>query len=184
MIHCVYWDSLPSTSGELPVASSWCVHVIWPSPIDSDACFQRAGFTEFADSNDEWDSEWRAIVNQTIAVLSRTGTPAIRKPIVPVTENRLMSRLRKWAPKYKDVVLPLAEQVVLATMDDQFGHAIVDFGKNGAAALLTGDGHPLLWIHSEPEIDIGEIVNRIGERHSIAQRTLDWSILKPPRVSV
>lgn len=186
MIQTIFWDRVSTAWQPTSLVSLRHVHAVWPSPVDADACFRNAGFTEFADTDDEWDSDWRTVVEAVITYLARFGHPAIREPIVPVTESRLWDRLLGRASRHKEISLPLVDQVVLATMDDQFPHAVVDFGEGHDVTLVAGDGHPVLWIFSNPESDlsISGLGSQLGQNRSYDQRTLDWPCLGPPEVAV
>lgn len=56
MIQSIFWDCVSTEWRPNPVLSLRQVHAVWPSPVDADACFQKAGFTDFADTDDEWDT--------------------------------------------------------------------------------------------------------------------------------
>ncbi len=158
---------------------------VWPAPIDADACFLAAGFSEFADTTDEWDSQWRAIIHRAIEFLTQFGTPAIRTQITPFTPNRLLDRILKGAPKSKPIRLALTDQVVLPTIDDQFPTAIVDFGEERLATVITGNGHPVLWICTDLRVQwtVGQMFPLIKNGMGVSQRTLDWSKIPLPEMS-
>lgn len=51
-IECIHWGSVGvRRCGD--VAGS--LLALWPEPVDFDACFEKAGFERFADSDDTWD---------------------------------------------------------------------------------------------------------------------------------
>jgi hypothetical protein len=54
------------------------LHVVWPSPVDHDACFAAAGFNKFADSDDVWDADFLAALERLVVepCFAAFGTPA------------------------------------------------------------------------------------------------------------
>jgi hypothetical protein len=52
---------------------------LWPTPVDGDACFEAAGFVEFADSNEFWDEEFEELLNRVIAFCARLSGPTIKR---------------------------------------------------------------------------------------------------------
>lgn len=186
MIRSIYWDTVSSLYQHAWTSPPHTCHAVWPSPINADACFENAGFTEFEDTDDQWDSDWRTIVELAIQYLSRFGTPAVRTPIVPVVQNRLLDRVLKGSPKFTNVTLSLTEQLVLTMMDDQFPHAVIDFGNVPDATLVTGDGHPILWIiaNADARFFPEDMVKRIADTCKYHRRELNWPHLLPTSVSV
>lgn len=185
MIKAIYWDTLTTYDSGDDQRSKHCLYAIWPSPIDADDCFIKAGFTEFTDTDDKWDADWRAIISEVISYLSLNGKAVIRQPIVPVEKNRLIDRILNNKPKFNDVILSLVEQIELTTLEDNFPLAIVDFGNQYSLSLVTGNGHPILWILVDPKTKLHpkEIVNQIGKERKTSQRQLDWSKLVPHNLS-
>jgi hypothetical protein len=50
---------------------------IWPSPVDHDACFAAAGFSDLGDTDEVWDAEFAELVETTVAVLGGIGKPVL-----------------------------------------------------------------------------------------------------------
>jgi hypothetical protein len=145
MIDRLHWDTVVTSPANAAPNREKRWLAIWPSPIDADACFADAGFSQFTDTDGAWDQQWRSIIADAISGLSAYGPPTIRHPIVPVTETSLIERLCG-ASQYRDIRLSLIEQVMLASMDDQYPPAIVGFGNPPQITLTTCDGHPVLWM--------------------------------------
>ena len=184
MIERLHWDAVVVSTDIDPSNRAMGWLAIWPSPIDADACFADAGFSQFTDTDDAWDQQWRSIVADAISDLSTFGTPAIRRRIVPVTKTSLMERFCG-APRHRDVHLTLIDQVVLASEDDNYPPAIVDFGNSRRITLVACDGHPVLWIRYN-----GQMAPFDRERnakawhdHEFTQFELNWSSLRPPKMS-
>ena len=183
MIRNIHWDTLSSEPITTLTSAPRHLHAIFPSPIDSDQCFHEAGYRDFADTTNVWDDQWNQIVRRAIEYLSRIGQLSIREPIVPVIENRLVDRIFKRVPRFDEQTLTVCEQIVLATMDDQFGQCIVDFGSNRDATLIANAGHPILWVFAKSQfaLSIEDMAETIGPTYPNSQRKLDWYILKPPQ---
>lgn len=46
------------------------LHTLLPEPVDADACLTEAGFSAFADSDDDWDRDFDALVQHFIDTLA------------------------------------------------------------------------------------------------------------------
>ena len=62
MIEQLHWDAVGPTEKVPSIRGPAQWLAIWPSPVDADACFSEAGFHDFADTDDSWDSAWRSIL--------------------------------------------------------------------------------------------------------------------------
>src|SRR4029453_13083633 len=72
----IHWCEIPAT-----IAPQWAnpadtLLALWPSPVDDDCCFAGARFSEFDDSDEQWDAEWKAMVERMLEALNDFG-PAI-----------------------------------------------------------------------------------------------------------
>lgn len=182
MFNHICWDTV-STDHQAGIPPTLHrLHAIWPSPVDSDACFNAAGFTEFADSDDVWDSEWQAFIGDVIMYLSIVGRPLLRKPAEIGGGNSLWNRIFAGFPQRKNANLTLSDQVVLSSRDDHFGCTIIDFGAERFVTMAAGGGHPILWVFDDGlgKWSISELEREISGGHRFAQRHLNWSHLSPP----
>jgi hypothetical protein len=138
---------------------------VWPSPVDHDVCFQAAGFTEFADTDEEWHEEFEGIVNRVIAWCTAAGQPRITRFVgIKGVPN----------PSVRDALLASAR-------DDQFIVSVVSFGET--LTVVTADGHPIIWLCGLPgsrSIE-GALVEFAGEK-LLRRVTLDWPRLMPDQV--
>ena len=183
-IRALNWDLL--FGGDDGDAVRLCA--LWPSPVDHDACFQAAGFDEFADSDEDWDAEWLDIVIRAIEYLQRYGPIKIERSAGACREDERPAwwqRLLIWwwqrfgAPPGITFAssLPISEQLVLASQHDQFGPCVVRFG---GVVLQTDSGHAILWIKMEDQtsFDPPEIAEACAAGRPVAQRSLDWRHLR------
>ena len=114
---------------------------LWPEPIDSDACFEKAGFERFADSDETWDIDFEGVLQSVLTTLASHGNPSVTGDR-PVWRQSLVARLlRKQVPE-----LRVAEHLALVSHDDQFAPCRVDFGTPVRAVAFVSDGHPIVWI--------------------------------------
>jgi hypothetical protein len=135
---------------------------IWPSPVDHDACFQAAGFVEFADSDEIWDEEFEGLLHRVIAFCSTLGRSVVKTFVGS-----------------KGVHDPAPADVLLAAAsNDQFRTSIVGFGPT--LNLITADGHPILWLCGQTQVETvkGALSTFAGEL-PLRRITLDWPKLMP-----
>lgn len=144
---------------------------VWPAPIDHDACFGAAGFSAFADTGDSWDADFRLMAARLVSRLSTLGIPNIADPI-EARKAGFLGLVRR-AP-----VLPLVEQLILSTRDDQFPPLVVRFGEPAAAELRTSDGHPIFWL-TLSSARLPEILVDVAEGRPVIETQLVWERLIP-----
>lgn len=117
----VHWAEITEARPSWSSASGR-LYAIWPSPIDHDACFAAAGFSDFGDSDEAWDAEFAEFVEKTLAVLGEIGKA-------------------RGGPRAS-----LRDALIAAARDDNFPPCVVSFGEPVVASVRTSDGHPILWI--------------------------------------
>lgn len=185
-IRAIHWCQLPSDQRVSGISDDKTVFAIWPAPVDADACFAEAGFLDFADSDELWDSEWRSILHQTIASMSVVGTGIIVQPISAIKEVRgclfgeMLHRLLSRRPTHWELPDDALTQIELATSDDRYGRVIVQFGEPARATLVAGDGHPILWIGiAAGEVRTDAILVAAAAGRPILQRNLKWNAILP-----
>jgi hypothetical protein len=144
---------------------------VWPAPIDHDACFRAAGFSDFADTGDIWEAEFRKMAGGLVTRLSSLGIPNVTKPIEARKAGFLGLGRRASA-------LPLVEQLMLSTRDDQFPPLIVRFGEPPAAVLRTSGGHPIFWV-TLTCARIPEILVEVAKGRPVIETQLAWETLLP-----
>ena len=160
------------------------VLAVWPSPVNADACFAAAGFTEFDDPDDQWDQEWRDLIGRSLAYLERYGSPRVRQAAqdyepLPLLNRWLNSVLLRPTFKRVDMDLPLAGQIDVVTDDDRFWNVVVEFGAEPHALLRAGNGHTILFVQftEQGETAAEEFLHQVAEGRPVNRRELDWSML-------
>src|SRR4029453_15564917 len=147
----IHWCEIPAT-----IAPQWAnpadtLLALWPSPVDDDCCFTDAGFSEFDDSDEQWDAEWKAMVERMLEALNDFGPAIIHNKGAGVRgRSSLASWVIPWYSPTEAVELSIADRTILSTHDDKFEDAVVDFGELPKVTLRSGQGHPILWTVVNP----------------------------------
>lgn len=133
-----YWSILDPSDLTYPVATGLQPLAIWPSPVNPDACFAAAGWTEFGDQNAAWETDAAVFQTRLLTALeAQFGTPQLLSEPLRVP--------RKWWSRQPAAPLALAEQVSLPMAWDHLPDCLLTFGTSGAS-LRTGNGHHLYWL--------------------------------------
>jgi hypothetical protein len=180
-IDAICWDEIPAERFPAWPGTSGVVAALWPSPVDGDYCFAQDGFSQFADSDEQWDQQWRRVVQQLVDALGRFGRPRLPNgnDVLRHPMRGWWDRLLPWDPPTEAVDLPLVDRVILSTEDDRLPHAVVQFGEPPVATLRAGNGHPLLWVAGAPgEMLPGEdLARKISEGRPVVRHQLRWKCL-------
>lgn len=157
------------------------MHAIWPSHIDSDACFAAAGFTEFQDSDLNWDENWETLVERVLSALSRSGDVIIENPISTLQKTSLWNRIFSGRRRKAELDLSLVQQIALTTTAKGFEQAVVSFSMEPALTLIGGDSHPLLWllVKESSNWSFATLVDEISLDCRQQRLVLDWQHLIP-----
>ncbi len=142
---------------------------LWPSPMNDDACFRAAGFTDFGDGDDNWDANAEGMLTRLLEALGGHGPPRLMSK--PVEKHRPW--YRRWFADPE--VFALREQIELPLQWDELPDCVVGFG-DGGVTLRTGGGHHIFWI-TLPGSDAAffpEIVSRIAAPHPLVRTNLKW----------
>jgi len=159
----VHWSPIPGT---LAAGRGWpegTVIALWPSPVNADACFEEAGFSEFAERGAAWHADFEELVGLVIEHLESLGAPRVaRRPY----------------PEDPEPVGDLAHLIIesaTASYAEDFV-AMLEFGLPKAAALQTGSGHDVLWIWSrDPHLQ--SLLEAVARSWPLERRELDWQVL-------
>jgi hypothetical protein len=147
---------------------------IWPSPVNADACFQAAGFTEFDDVDDAWDLDFATLVADVVALLSPLGATTVRAcELVPARSlDRLLRRgnARPSTPR---------ERLLLAAEDKMFGECEVEFGAPIRAAACTSNGHPIVWLWAR-DLDPQTWLASLARGRPLVETRIDLAQLRLP----
>jgi hypothetical protein len=168
----VHWSPVSGLAAQRIAADGVAVFALWPSPMNDDACFRAAGFTDFGDADDQWDANAEALLSEMLSELSEFGSP------------RLLSEpLEKECPWYlrpftKREPFDLTQQIQLPMQWDNLPDCLVSFGESGVS-LRSGRGHIIYWIalpQSEASCFPG-LVKRIATSHPLVCTELLWDCL-------
>jgi hypothetical protein len=162
----VHWSPVPGAlEGEELFA-------LWPSPMNDDVCFREAGFKDFGDGDESWDTDADGLLTRLLEVLSSYGPPRI------ITEPtaRHQSLCRRLFTKAE--VFDLRQQIELPMQWDELPDCIVSFGESGVS-VRTGSGHYIFWItlpHSDAA-SFPRLAARVARQHSLVRTELRWERL-------
>ena len=174
----LHWSRVPNPPADaLPGVQ---VHALWPSPVNPDACFEEAGFTDFGDADADWDAQADALLLQLLDLLNtHFGEPAPTSPPAPVPAPRLPWFRRFFAPPAPRWRSP-AEQLADAMHDDNLPLADIRFGSSGARVRANA-GHWLLWVDwpSDAPMSFESLVQTLAQGRPIQRTELDWRVLWP-----
>ncbi|MDB4927765.1 MAG: hypothetical protein JWM10_249 [Myxococcaceae bacterium] len=152
-----------------------------PEPVNSDVCLQAAGYDTFADGDEEWDEDFKRLVESLLGDLTqRHGVPALHAP------ERCLPPRRGWLPvprpKSPPALSPLDALASAGHDDQRLEFACAAFGAARSAALFTSDGHCLLWVWFAANSEVDELVAVV--RRAVASwpcrdLAIDWTRLIP-----
>lgn len=162
----LHWSRVPSQETDA------ALFVLWPSPVNPDACFKAAGFTEFGDADADWDANADRVLDRLLDHLRRQGEP--RLVSAPILKQQAWYR-RGWC---SPTALGLREQIELPLHWDGAPDCIVAFGTS-QTRLRTGNGHHLFWVTLPAALadDFPGLVIDIAAGHPVIRTDLDWAHL-------
>lgn len=136
--------------------------VLWPAPVDHDACFAAAGFRDFADTTPAWDADFATLLANVVAYFSEKGAGYLAAGEAP-------------PPRYASPS-PLVAALAAPARDDTFPWCEVRFGVPAALRIRTGAGHPLLFLWAEV-LDWRELLEAVGAQRPVTRLALEWERL-------
>jgi len=168
-IRRLHWGRLGDESNG-PAAGT--LFALWPEPIDSDPCFQAAGFCVFEDSDEQWHAEF----DQLAAHLAVTLTAAAGALVDAAPATAVAGC---W-PRVRRRTLDPVEHLVFAAKDDQWLPCRLEFGSPVAAVLTASNGHPIFWIWLGSELAMRwpEHLHRFAALLPVIETPLQWSCLR------
>lgn len=162
----IHWSQVPH--GEDGAAR----FAIWPAPVNPDVCFEKAGFADFGDGDENWDLNANQLLTNLLEELCVHGSPQLSSP--PVKKHQ--SWYRRFFTEAE--VYGLREQIELPIQWDSLPDCIVLFGESGVS-LRTGSGHHIFWITllNETAATFAVLVERIAYPHPTVRTDLKWDFL-------
>ena len=165
----LHWAEIDSEHKTLDVDGP-CI-ALWPSPIDADDCFEKAGFNDFEDSNDKWDVDFIKLMETLFVGLKKNGSPRLLSGELPFKKIHF----------FKSKEGTVFEALEAAAQDDQFPPCLVGFGDKQDSFLLTSDGHPIFWIYPGPKVTPEGWLQSLGFGLELTKTELNWMFLIPNR---
>jgi len=159
----VHWSSISPT---LAVGRGWpegTVVAVWPSPVNADACFEEAGFTEFADRGNAWHADFEQLVDLVLEHLETLGPPRVARRPYPEDPEPV-----------GDIAHLIIESATASYAEDFV--ALLEFGVGKVAALQTGSGHDVLWIWYR-DSKLQSLLDALARSWPVERRELDWDVL-------
>lgn len=145
---------------------------LWPEPVDHDLCFEKAGFTQFADSDESWDADFESLAERLLHALRNNGTMRL------VSGERAVSRTGLFR---RPEVGSLLQTLIFAAQDDQFPICILEFGQPASARISVGHGHPIFWVELLDTTVFPAVLNDAANKLPVAESMLQWEMLLPER---
>lgn len=176
-IHSLHWAEIPVDGAvHTWVPGPGRILVLWPAPIDHDACFAAAGFSDFADSDETWDAEFAGMVGSLVRFLERFGEARLQSGD-SAREGGVLAALGRALGARRQELGP-ANAILVAARDDNIPPCEVHFGVPVRAVLRTSNGHPLLWVWSNASgLVREELLAAIGGHRAMPNTSLDWTML-------
>jgi hypothetical protein len=165
----LHWDWV----AQVPSRPGWRLAALWPSPVNADAWFEAAGFTDFDDADAPWDTLAEAWLQRLIQALSALGTPALRSA-------PLQARRAWWQRWHRPTEpLPLPQQLLMPMHWDSLPARELHFGDSGVV-LRTGQGHWLCWLHwpEDRAAELPALLLQLADGHPLHRTPLAWQHLQ------
>jgi hypothetical protein len=168
----IHWSPVPTPRATSNLPSGFRLLALWPSPVNHDACFRDAGFTEFADNDADWSIRADALLDRLLAELARHGEPRLVSEPIRGAQPWLLRPFRR------SPVVDLQRQITLPIQWDSLPDCVVAFGGQGAT-LRAGNGHHLFWLTlpAGEALDDQDLMRRIAGDEPCFQTSLRWEFL-------
>jgi len=169
----LHWSRVPDEAAAAHVAPGMALLALWPAPVNADVCFHAAGFTDFADADEAWETRAEALAAALLRELAAYGEPRLLgEPLR--TRPGLAARVAGARPRE----LPLHEQLRAPAYHDSLPDAVVAFGPE--VWLRTGRGHELYWITlpaAEADAFAARALPRLAGDAPLHRTDLHWAPL-------
>lgn len=168
----LHWCELDNEGSPSGIVATTPTFAVWPAPVNPDICFERAGFTCFADADASWEEASDRFLSRLLDKLQQHGEA--RLVSTPLRHGkRFLGRSIGGEP------LSLREQIAWPTWDDNIPECVVRFGSD--VELRTSQGHLLYWI-TLPVAGADEFerfVESIADGHEVIHSRIDLRRLCP-----
>lgn len=169
----LHWSPLDPAQSGGTLGAGLQLLGIWPSPVNPDACFAAAGWTEFGDQDAAWETDAAAFQTRLLTTLeTQFGTPQLLSP--PLRASR------KWWSRQPAPLLPLAEQVGLPMDWDHLPDCLLAFGTSGIS-LRTGNGHHLYWLTLPQTVEPAAWLSVVAGDLPLRRGEMRWAALLQPQ---
>lgn len=165
----LHWSAVAGTQAQFFVPAGYQLLAIWPSPVNPDACFEAAGFTDFGDQDVAWDKQADTLRERLLVALRHYGAPRLLS--VPLHPKK------PWWSWSTPEPLSLPEQVSLPQYWDNLPECVLAFGESGVQ-LRTGQGHHLYWLTLPDTLDLPAFAVQLAEAHPCRKTPLRWCALR------
>ena len=166
----IHWDVVTTATARERTGDARVLLAIWPAPVNHDAGFAAAGFTDFGVGDAGWERNVSMSVGRLLTALQAHG-PA---RLVSVPQKRSWPMFLRLFISEQE--LPLSEQVKAPMFSDAMPGCEVQFGSAGVS-LRTGAGHALWWVELPAGADAGEFVSEIAAGLPVVRTSLAWEHL-------
>ena len=136
---------------------------VWPSPVDHDACFDAAGFSEMADTDAAWHDGFSELLERLLTTFEAFGEPRLTEGEYPRQGRRVFRSLR--------------DALLAAATDDNFPPCVVSFGEPARASVRTSDGHPIVWLWTDATPSIDVLLPPVAAGLPTREVALRWEVL-------
>lgn len=173
-IRTIHWARVDPAAAPEWVDADAALLAIWPAPVGSDACFRKAGFTDFDVAGcEQWNGELRGVLERLVGWLERHGRVVVRQGAAP--RASWWDRLRRRQPRRPAAL----EQLWDALCEDHLPDCIVEFGRPARVTLRIGRGRPIFWLATPKGVSLeaGGLLAHLAEGRAIRQTRLEWQFL-------
>jgi hypothetical protein len=158
VIRTLHWDEVGDVEATAWVpASGGRAIVLLPGPANRDLCLREAGLDDFGDPDDQWESDFVALVRRSLELGACRGEPRLADGGYPVRDSFWSRLLCRQPPP------SLIDAVLAAARDDNFRPCRIEFGVPAEVALRSAHGHHMLWLWERvPERSAEETVSLLA----------------------
>lgn len=173
----IHWSVVDANVARALAPSGHQLLAVWPAPVNHDACFAEAGFTEFGDNEPDWHGAAEGVLFRVIQELEAYGEASL-------VSTPLFTSVPWYYRRFKTPIqLSLLQQAVQPMHWDSLPQFHARFGS-GSVALRTGNGHFLFWLTlpAASQAEVEALVSRAALSWPVANTTLDFAGLLPSAV--